>query len=89
MIAKFLKYDDARLEEPSDIEIQKIDDASGEVLNIDTYLDTTLRAVFNHFEKKHRKGIEVSVLDYGDELRATVTVNAKSIKHHYTVIMAS
>lgn len=58
MIAKFLKYDDARLEEASDIEIQKIDDASGEVLNTDTYLDTTLRAVFNHFEKNIEKELK-------------------------------
>lgn len=87
MLARFLKEGDARLEQVNDFEIQTIHD-NGEIQDIDWNINTTFNAVFGTLEKKHRKGIEVSVLDYGESLQATVTANATSIKHYYVVMMA-
>lgn len=87
MMARFLKDGDERLEKISDFEVQTIGE-DGEVQTIDWNLNTTFNKVFEKMEKKHRKGIEVSVLDFGDGLQATITANAKSIKHHYVVMMA-
>lgn len=87
MMAKFLNDGDKRLEEVADFEVQTVNEG-GEVVDTDWYEETTFQAVFNKLNNKHRKGIEVAVLDYGDEIQATVEVTAKSVKNHYTVIMA-
>ncbi len=87
MMAHFLKDGDRRLDEISDFEVQTIHE-NGEIQNTNWHKNTTFNNVFDVFEKKHTKGIEVSVLDYGDELQATVTANAKSIKHYYKVLIS-
>lgn len=87
MIVKFLEDGDSRLEGVSDFEVQTIAE-NGEVVDNNWYNDSTFHGMFDMLEKKHRKGLEISVLDYGDELQATVTANADTVKHHYTVIMA-
>ena len=87
MMAKFLRDGDSRLETVSDFEVQTIFE-NGETLDTNWHSNTTFHEVFDQLENKHRKGIDISVLDYGDELQATVTPKANSIKHHYTVIMA-
>lgn len=86
MLAKFIKYDDPRLSEIADFEVLTIQD-DGEIHDTNWHDDTTYNKLFDMLILKHRKGIEVSVLDYGDELRATVTANARTVKHHYVIIM--
>lgn len=85
MMARFLKDGDLSLEEVSNFEIRTIDE-NDEVLNTNWHDDYTFNKVFDELRKKHRSGIEISVLDYGDELIGTVTANAESVKYHYAVI---
>ncbi|MBO0588200.1 MULTISPECIES: hypothetical protein [unclassified Sporosarcina] len=87
MMAKFLIDGDSRLEMVSDFEVQTIDE-NGEIIDTSWHNDSTFHKVFDKLSKKHRKGVEISVLDFGDELRATVIATAPSVKHHYAVIMA-
>ena len=86
MMARLLKDGDERLDEISDFEIQKIGE-NGEIQDTDWEVNSTFNKVFDKLEKKHRKGFGASVLDYGDELQATVTPDAKSVKHHYRILM--
>lgn len=85
MMALFLKDGDSRLEEVSDFEVQTMD-GNGRVVNLDWYRNSTFNKVFENLREKHLKGIEISVLDYGDQLQATVTVNDSSFKYHYLVL---
>lgn len=87
MMALFLKDGDSRLEVVSDFEVQTVA-GNGEIVDTNWHDESTFHKIFDKLGRKHRKGLEISVLDYGDELQATVTVNATSVKHHYAVIMA-
>ena len=86
MMAHFLKDGDERLDKLADFEVQTINE-DGEIGDINWRENTTFNHILNLFENKHKKGTEVSILDYGEELQATVTANAKSVNHHYCVIM--
>jgi len=86
MIAIFLEDGDARLDVLSDFEVQTINE-NDVVIDIDWHEDSTFQKVFSELGKKHRKGLEISVLDYGEELKAYVTVIAASVKHQYVVRM--
>lgn len=86
MIEKFLKNDDVRLDQVANFEIQTIN-KDGITEDLDWHDNTTFTDLFFELKKKHKKGIEISVLDYGDELQATVTPYAKSANVHYTVLM--
>lgn len=86
MIAHFLKDGDERLDKLADFEVQTINQ-DGEVVDINWRENTTFNFILDSFKYRHRQGIEASILDYGDELQATVTPNAKSVKHHYCVMM--
>ncbi|WP_161487583.1 hypothetical protein [Paenisporosarcina indica] len=85
-MAKFLKDGDKKLDETNDFEIQAIG-AGSEIEDIDWQEETTFNKVFDVLEKKHGS-FDVSVLDYGDELQATVTLHRKSASHHYRVLIA-
>lgn len=85
MMAKFLKDGDKRLDETYDFEVQMIGD-DGEILDTDWEEETTFNKVFDGLEKKHGS-FEVSVLDYGDELQATITLHRKSAKHSFRVLV--
>lgn len=86
MMALFLKDGDSRLEEISDFEVQTIAE-NGEIINSHWHRESTFHEVFDKLDKKHRKGLEISVLDYGDHVQATVTANAESVKYHYVVLV--
>lgn len=88
MIAIFLEDGDARLDVLSDFDVQTINE-NDVVIDIDWHEDSTFQKVFSELGKKHRKGLEISVLDYGEELKAYVTVIAASVKHQYVVRMTS
>ncbi|MER2005876.1 MAG: hypothetical protein ABS939_00370 [Psychrobacillus sp.] len=85
MIARFLKDGDPRLEEVSDFSIQTVGE-DGKILNSEWHGDSTFDKEFEKLAKKHRKGLEISVLDYGYHLQATVTVNEASVNYHYRVM---
>lgn len=88
MMAIFLENGDARLEVVSDFEVQIID-GNDVVIDTDWHDDSTFNKVFSELGKKHRKGLEISVLDYGKELKAYVTVIAASVKRQYVVRMTN
>ena len=85
-LARFVKPGDERLEKRADFEVQTVAE-SGEITEINWHLDSTFNEVFSQLRKRHKKGLEVTVIDYGDSMRGTGTPRAKSVTHHYDVIM--
>lgn len=86
MMAIFLKDGDSRLEKVSDFEIQTIS-TDDKIIDIDFRNKSTFNAVFEELDKRYQKGLEISVLDYGGDLQATVTPIEDTVKHHYLVLM--
>lgn len=87
MMARFLKDDDVRLDQQADFEVQKVND-KGEIVDTDWHINSTFNTLFDLFDRKLRKGSDISILDYGDELCAVITPLAKSHKHHYSILMS-
>lgn len=87
MIGKFIKYGDKRLDKVSDFEVQVINNENGEIIDSNWYNETTFNKIFDSLELKHENELEISVLDYGDELRAIATPSEKMFNHHYAILM--
>lgn len=87
MMAKFIKDEDKRLNQVSDFEVQVISNENGVIVDSNWYSDTTFNKVFDDLELKHENELEISVLDYGDELKAIITPSENMFNHHYTVLM--
>ena len=86
MLAKFLEDGDKRLDETYDFEVQMVN-YDGEIVVIEWEEETTFNKVFDGLEKRYGS-FDVSVLDYGDELQAMITLHRESVKHSFRVIMA-
>lgn len=87
MMALLLEDGDERLDQMNDFEVQVINNDNGEIVDSNWYNDTTFNKILDDFEFKHEKELEISVLDYGDELKAIVTPSENVFNHHYAVLM--
>lgn len=81
-----LHGDDKRLNEARDFEVRKVY-LTGTVLSTELKKETTLNQLFEEIQKKHRGGVTLLVLDYGDELHSIITPKAESVKHRYEVVI--
>lgn len=86
MMAKFLKDDDERLNVLGSFEVLVISNESDKVIDRNKYNNITFNEVIGNIERKYEKEIEISVLDYGDELRAILTPSEKISNCHYVGI---
>lgn len=87
LVGRFLKVEDERLNENINLEIHTVD-KNGETLTSKWHEGLSMNEAFILLQKKHLAGIQVSILDLGDELLATITANAKSVQHHYKITMS-
>ena len=85
MLAILLEKDDSRLEETFDFELHTVTE-NGSITKTDWAYNSTFNKVFEALAQKHKKGVEITVLDYEGELRGIVTPKAESVKNHYVVM---
>lgn len=86
MMAKFLKDDDLRLNQIGRFEVRIVSIEIGDTIDSIKYHSTSFNEISADIKRKYEEKIEISVLDYGDELRAILTPNKTENDYYYVVL---
>ena len=84
LFAIFLTSNDERLDEICTVKVEMLN-ADGSVLDTQYHQNSSFKSVGELIHNRNRDGVEMSVLDYGDELRGIITPLGDLVTHSYVI----